>query len=199
MVHCEWMLLATDSKLFIFAWYASGFRCTLDGLNEAGRLRRQWTSFWESPFIILETRRGCGFWLLALSGRWWGHAMAETEKNGETGEYGMKEDDRRVRGMWKTWDGEEGHEEERKYGALEETKRVFSSRRRIQMERSVLSFPRSFANLPPLCPRSPRINVARHLARYRTANPHEYICRPAVVPSQDVQLTSRACIHAPWN
>lgn len=101
-------------------------------------------------------------------------------------------------GMGRTRGGEKGQ-------ALEETKGVFSSRRRIQMERSGLFSSRSPTNLPtrlPLCPRSPRINVARHAARNRMADPHEYIRSGRLWNGVRARmcnwLAARACA-APWN
>lgn len=56
------MLLATAAKLFISAWYTSGFRsCALCGLNELDRAASSMDFRFEDPFIIIPgTRRKSG-------------------------------------------------------------------------------------------------------------------------------------------
>lgn len=56
------MLLATAAKLFISAWYTSGFRsCALCGLNELDRAPSSMDFRFEDPFIIIPgTRRKSG-------------------------------------------------------------------------------------------------------------------------------------------
>lgn len=194
------MLLATDGKLFISAWYTSGFRRTLAGLNEAGR---QWGAVNElrfgGPFIIPErgaqilvarsvqkgvcSRKGQGM-------RHIRHREYESERRSGCGRAKRKRNGRDERTR-----GSEGWSR-----ALEETKGVFSCRRRIQMERSGLFSSRS--TYLPLCPRSPRINVTRHAAKNRMADPREYICCRSTLKRrsrENVQLASRACMRRTWN
>lgn len=154
-----------------------------------------------SPFIIPETREEGADSSRAFRPK---GGSRQEGKDRECGMYDAgRESERREAGVDERNEsatvGMAGREEERWSRALEETKGVFSCRRRIQMESGGLFSSRSPANLP-LCPRSPRINVARHAAKNRMADPREYIrCRSTLKrrSRENVQLASRACMRGP--
>lgn len=148
------MLLATAGKLFISAWYTSGFHCSPRGLNELDRPASSMD--FVSRVLSLSREHGpvaargapeggvdCGKgggWVVDEEGPTRGRARSNRRKETNAG----------------GWKGR----------ALEETKGVFLSRR--NGENSFLLPPPCTRAQPPgapLCPRSPRINVARHAAK----------------------------------
>lgn len=106
------MLLATAAKLFISAWYTSGFRsCALCGLNELDRAASSMDFRFEDPFIIIPGNTE-EVWLWnggGLEGAWCSRPSDDRgrKRRGNTGD-----ESREGRGL----------------EALEETKGVFSPR-----------------------------------------------------------------------